>query len=127
MKICKKSLFVVLAIVIVGAFVCINGCDKKDSGTVRVAKAGSVDLCIKCGQIKGTDSCCKPDQAKCTGCGLAKGSPGCCNIPKDATAAALCTKCGQLKGSDSCCKPGAVKCDKCGLAKGSPGCCKLPK
>ena len=39
-------------------------------------------LCTGCGQIKGTDLCCKADAEKCAGCGLAKGSPGCCKLPK---------------------------------------------
>lgn len=35
-------------------------------------------LCPKCGQIKGSDVCCKADTPKCDHCGMAKGSPGCC-------------------------------------------------
>ncbi len=41
-----------------------------------------VMLCGKCGQIKGTDVCCKADAQKCSKCGLAKGAPGCCKLPK---------------------------------------------
>lgn len=39
-------------------------------------------LCPKCGQIKGSAACCKPDAVKCTKCGMAKGSPGCCAMSK---------------------------------------------
>lgn len=35
-------------------------------------------LCPQCGQIKGSDVCCKADAVKCEMCGMAKGSPGCC-------------------------------------------------
>ena len=132
----KKYLMIVVA-VIVAAFVGINGCKKCCDGKAvkgaccqsgkQVQDVASVALCTKCGQIKGTDLCCKPDQPKCSSCGLAKGSPGCCKIPKDAASAAICTKCGQIKGSDLCCKPDQPKCSACGLTKGSPGCCKLPK
>jgi hypothetical protein len=34
-----------------------------------------------CGQIKGGDLCCKPNQLKCAKCGLVQGSPGCCKLP----------------------------------------------
>jgi len=35
-------------------------------------------LCGKCGEIKGTDKCCRPNAKKCGGCGRIKGAPGCC-------------------------------------------------
>ena len=86
---------------------------------------GTISLCAKCGQIKGTVICCKADQPKCKKCSLAKGAPGCCKLPKDVSAAvALCTQCGEIKGDQKCCKP-ATKCGKCGLNKGAPGCCKI--
>ncbi len=99
-----------------------NGCKKSDT----VMAADTVELCLKCGQIKGSDLCCKPGQTLCTDCGLVKGSPGCCSIPEGATSAAICTKCGQIAGTDLCCKPDQPLCPKCGLVAGSPGCCKLP-
>ena len=34
--------------------------------------------CEKCGELKGTDNCCKPADAKCGKCGMNKGSPKCC-------------------------------------------------
>ena len=83
-------------------------------------------LCGKCGQVKGSDKCCKPGAEKCANCGLDKDAPGCCRIQKG-TAVTLCGKCGQIKGSDKCCKPGAEKCANCGLDKGSPGCCRINK
>ena len=121
----KKCLSVLVAVALVGAFMCGNGCKK--SGEGRAAASDSVDLCVSCGQIKGSDLCCQPDQPKCSECGLVKGSPGCCNIPKDAKTAALCAMCGQIKGSELCCKPNQATCPSCGLVKGSPGCCKIPK
>ena len=96
----------------------IVGCDKSPTPT-PTAKT----LCGGCGQIKGSDVCCKEGADKCTKCELAKGAPGCCKITKG-TDAALCAKCGQIKGTDVCCKADADKCGKCNLAKGSPGCCK---
>jgi hypothetical protein len=33
--------------------------------------------CPKCGELKGSDKCCKPDAVKCEKCGLNKGSRGC--------------------------------------------------
>lgn len=87
-------------------------------------------ICGKCGEIKGSDKCCKPDATRCDACGLTKGSPGCCKDlkPKPGeTDVYLCPKCGEVLGSEKCCDPDAARCDKCGLAKGSPGCCNLPK
>lgn len=37
-------------------------------------------LCGKCGQVKGTEACCKADTPKCGGCQLDKGAPGCCKL-----------------------------------------------
>jgi hypothetical protein len=88
------------------------------------AEGGGVFLCGNCGQIKGSDDCCRPDAESCSVCSLAKGSPGCCKIEKG-TDVKLCTKCGQVGGSEVCCAKDAEKCPKCNLAKGSPGCCKI--
>jgi len=93
--------------------------------------SGKCLLCCKCGQVKGSDLCCKAEAEKCTKCGLHKGSPGCCRIKsiveKTGKDVCLCTYCGEVKGSDKCCKPDAMKCDKCGLNKMSPGCCRIKK
>ena len=126
MEVSKKCLMIVMATVLIGVFLGVNGC-KKSGSRKEKAVSDSIQLCLHCGQIKDSDLCCKPDQAKCPKCGLVKGSPGCCNIPKGAKTAAICTKCGQIKGSDLCCKSNQAKCPKCGLVKGSPGCCKIPK
>ena len=126
MKLRKYVLTLMMGLTLAGVVVFVQGC-KKTAGEGSSNKSGSVALCVKCGQIKGSELCCKPDQTKCGSCDLTKGSPGCCKIPKDATAAAICTHCGQIKGGELCCKPDQATCDKCGLAKGSPGCCKLPK
>lgn len=126
MKGIKKFLMIVMALALVGVFLGINGCKKSDVGAEKTV-GDSVQLCLKCGQIKGDALCCKPDQTKCSSCALVKGSPGCCKIPKDAQAAALCTKCGQIKGTELCCQPNQTTCPKCNLVKGSPGCCKITK
>ena len=93
--------------------------------------SGKCLLCCKCGQIKGSDLCCKAGAEKCSKCGLHKGSPGCCRIKsiveKTGKDVCLCTYCGEVKGSDKCCKPDSMKCDKCGLNKMSPGCCRIKK
>ncbi len=93
--------------------------------------SGKCLLCSKCGQVKGSDLCCKAGAEKCSKCGLHKGSPGCCRIKsiveKTGKDVCLCTYCGEVKGSDKCCKPDSMKCDKCGLNKMSPGCCRIKK
>ena len=58
----------------VSAFAC--GADKAKAAVAEKA------LCSACGQVKGSESCCKPDAEKCGKCGLDKGSPGCCKLPK---------------------------------------------
>jgi len=126
----KKIMITVIAMFVIsfGLIVCITGCKESGSpaGPAKAA-AASIELCTKCGQIKASELCCKPDTPKCPKCGLAKGSPGCCKIPKEAKTATICSRCGQIKGSELCCKPDQPKCPKCGMAKGSPGCCLVPK
>lgn len=61
-------------------------------------------VCGKCGQVKGTDLCCRADALKCEKCELTKGSVGCCKLPEKGKDAELCIKCGQIKGADTCCK-----------------------
>ncbi|MHC4250820.1 MAG: hypothetical protein ACYS9X_16970 [Planctomycetota bacterium] len=93
--------------------------------TADAGAAGKVLLCAKCGQIKGSDECCKEGAARCPKCGLAKGSPGCCRLGEAKADVTLCTSCGEVKGSEKCCKADAEKCGMCGLNKGSPGCCRI--
>jgi len=116
----KKSVFILTALVLGAAMLMTAGCEEKTT-----AQTADVPLCTDCGQIKGADACCQPDQEKC-GCGMDKGSPGCCNIPEGAESAALCGSCGQIKGAEACCQPDQAKCEACGLDQGSPGCCKIP-
>lgn len=102
------------------------GCgDKKEEASAK--PSGKCVLCFKCGQVKGSDKCCKPGAEKCSKCGLHKGSPGCCRLAGAKADVCLCTFCGEIKGSDKCCKPGAMKCTKCGLNMKSPGCCRIKK
>jgi len=55
--------------------------NEETNSSVSVSKSDSiVKLCGKCGEIKGSDKCCKQDVVKCEKCGLNKGSPGCCKI-----------------------------------------------
>ncbi len=121
----RTFIAIVMAIGLAGIALLGYGCKKSGEGIAKAAE--TVELCLKCGQIKGSDLCCKPGQVTCSSCSLVKGSPGCCKIPKGAKSAALCAKCGQIKGSELCCKPGQVTCPSCGLVKDSPGCCKIPK
>lgn len=58
-----------------------QGSHKHDINEATV-KTEKVMLCGKCGQIKGTEQCCKADAETCSKCGLHKGSPGCCKIKK---------------------------------------------
>ena len=119
-------------------YFCCPGCDAKfkkdptgiikkmeDAG-VTLAKTPPADLCSKCGQIAGSEVCCKDGAEKCADCGLVKGAPACCKkIDFTKGPAQICGGCGQVKGSDKCCQAGAEKCPGCGLDKGAPGCCKL--
>ena len=66
----KNYLMIVATVVVVVAFVGINGCEKSSDADAKAAccpscgqakDAASVALCTKCGQIKGSDLCCKLD------------------------------------------------------------------
>ena len=119
-------------------YVCCAGCIdpiKKDpeKAIETLRKKGEMPerhlvVCGKCGELKGTEKCCKVDAEKCSKCNLNKGSVGCCKDLKPAEGEkdiVLCAKCGEVKGTEVCCNKEAVKCSKCGMAKGSPGCCKI--
>ena len=80
---------------------------EKAEATVQTAAATVADvkgqkLCLKCGQIKGSEKCCKSGQKLCKKCGLVKDSPGCCKIPKDAKAAYYCPKTKKVMTSADC-------------------------
>ena len=85
--------------------------DCSDSKAVKQATCGEKaeaklsEVCLKCGQIKGSDICCKPDQEKCAKCGLVKGSPGCCKIKEGTKKAFVNQKTGKIiccaKGDES--------------------------
>jgi hypothetical protein len=103
----KQLAIIIVAVMLSGTF--FVGCDdgtvnsKKTCG--RSAKC-SKQLCAKCGQIKGSTNCCKPNQVKCSKCSKVKGSPGCCK-PNPTK----CTKSDEVKSS-SCCKSAKAKCTK---------------
>ena len=92
----SKIALLLSAFAVVGLGLYVGGCSK-DSPTGS-AKAATTELCVKCGQIKGSETCCKADAEKCDKCELAKGAPGCCVIPKGAEKIELCNKCGQVAG-----------------------------
>ncbi|HDY65522.1 MAG TPA: hypothetical protein ENH84_04740 [Phycisphaerae bacterium] len=61
--------------------VAVVGCESKPvEKTGGQTITSSPKICAKCGQIKGSDLCCKDGAKICSKCGLAKGSPGCCII-----------------------------------------------
>ena len=41
-------------------------------------EAEKAALCEKCGQVQGSEICCKAEAVKCAECGKDEGSPGCC-------------------------------------------------
>ncbi len=47
---------------------------------IKVDNPEGKALCGSCGEIAGTDSCCKEGAEKCEKCGLHEGAPGCCNL-----------------------------------------------
>jgi hypothetical protein len=85
----------------------------------------STVYCGKCGELKGTDSCCAADAATCASCDLHKGSALCCKVDGELAGKDVCGKCGLEAGSADCCKTDAEQCPNCHLAASSPLCCKL--
>jgi hypothetical protein len=78
-----RNLLFLAVVIMVGVSFCIIGCEKKDTpAATDQAYESNVALCTNCGQIAGSDLCCKPGAIKCDKCGLTKGSPGCCKLPK---------------------------------------------
>lgn len=78
-----------LLIVAALAGVVLAGCgggdqDNKADDTAGQKSSAGGDvalLCAKCGEVKGSDECCKLEGKEiCDKCGLIKGSPGCCKI-----------------------------------------------
>lgn len=94
----------------------------KNESVVENTELAVISICGKCGEIKGSENCCKPGLEKCSKCDAHKGSPGCCKLKENKSDLILC-KCGHIKGSKLCCKSDNELCAKCGKAKGSPGCC----
>lgn len=79
----KHVLMLGLALMFVATTALVWGCGDKDpEGPAGPTGKTGPTLCPGCGQLKGSDVCCKADAEKCDGCGLAKGSPGCCKLPK---------------------------------------------
>ena len=106
-----------------------SGCEQKEKLNEKtqthshsMGKNADITLCGNCGQVKGSDICCKVDAVKC-GCGAHKGSPACCTITLTGENITLCGHCGEVRGSELCCLETAEKCVKCDKIKDSPGCC----
>ena len=93
--------------------------------------AAEITLCGLCGEVKGSEQCCKEGVAACPNCGLHKGSVLCCSTAISGIRdIVLCRKCGEVVFGKKCCESGVTgvaACPKCGLHKGSPGCCKIEK
>ncbi|MEO1618670.1 MAG: hypothetical protein AAFV88_22665 [Planctomycetota bacterium] len=79
------------------------------------------DVCGKCGDIAGTETCCKGETCSC---GMQKGSALCCS-GVESSDVVYCKDCGFGKGTDECCSDDNTACTKCGLAAGSDLCCKV--
>lgn len=78
----KKSMWmaVVLAVgalAFAGAATVNAACGSCGAAAKGEKKDAKVELCAKCGEVKGGDKCCKEGVAKCPKCGLDAGSPGC--------------------------------------------------
>ena len=71
---------VVAVAVFAGLVFTVSGCGLCKDGGCRDTRntEEAQTLCKSCGQVKGSDACCKPGAVICTQCGLVKGSPGCC-------------------------------------------------
>ena len=112
MSISRKYLTAMMVVAFLGLLLWSNGCKKsgKESGNDEKAGRTAMLLCIKCGQVKSGELCCKPDKVKCPKCGLAKGSPGCCKIPEDAQMAAICVECNKVIVDKACCGCYDAKC-----------------
>ena len=92
------------------------------------AKITNAVLCGKCGQIKGSESCCADGQEACEKCSMHAGTMLCCvEIPEEFKGMDLCMKCGQVAGGEQFCAEGAENCEKCGMHMGAVLCCKLKK
>ncbi len=107
----------------------IGGCQEEVVGIPHEHHAeAEITICGLCGEIKGSEKCCKEGVAPvCANCGLHKGSILCCSTAFHGRDVVLCRKCGEVAFSKTCCKPGPALCPKCGLHRGSPGCCKIEK
>jgi hypothetical protein len=82
-------------------------------------------LCGKCGEVKGSATCCVADAEICE-CGMHKGSALCCvKLPEEAVGKDICKQCGHVAEAGHHCDEDCETCADCGLHKGSPACCKL--
>ena len=97
-----KFLFVVLMIIVFSM-----GTIQAQEKTTKVEKVKiekTMDkLCIKCGEVKGSEKCCNKEVVKCEKCELHKGSPGCCKMNKaDKKVKTEKAECGSKKKCGGC-------------------------
>jgi hypothetical protein len=69
----KKKLLITALIALAGVSIASAQCPSC-SGAIKAEKAA---VCEKCGEVKGSESCCKAGVANCPACGKHAGSPGC--------------------------------------------------
>ncbi|MEM9644312.1 MAG: hypothetical protein AAF989_04905 [Planctomycetota bacterium] len=112
-----------LTIAAVGCGAPENGADTASSDAEANVSNVSLpgDICGKCGDVDGADTCCKGETCSC---GMQKGSTLCCT-GVEPTDAVYCQDCGFGKGTEMCCSEDNDACGKCGLAEGSDLCCKV--
>lgn len=108
----------------------ISGCSEPPVGVAHTHHPDAeVTICGLCGDVKGSEKCCKEGTAICQNCLLQKGSVLCCNPAMSGRRdVILCRICGEKAFTKKCCLNGNTNvalCPKCGLHKGSPGCCKI--
>jgi len=114
------ALVALATVIMVG---CTSPEETANTGTTATAESPlTADLCGKCGDAKGSETCC---QGETCDCGMQKGTALCCTGVKPADVT-YCKGCGFEKDSEKCCSEENEACS-CGLAKGSPLCCKLNK
>ncbi len=106
---------------------CASAALKCQKSAEKAPNADVQKLCLKCGQVKGSKLCCKPDQTLCKSCGLVKGSPGCCKIPKGAKEAYYCPKTKKVITSKADCSKLKCKAPEKVQADSSSGGCSLSK
>ena len=103
-----RRIMVLLGCLVLGFAVigCQKKADKKEAACdhaskKEVKKCTECAICLKCGELKGGEKCCKTEgREKCEKCGLLKGSIGCCKIPKECCGSEKCKEMKAKKKAD---------------------------